>query len=85
MHDEELVHYGNDALASDFFNSYISGAPAPGPTQCVGYRTPLFLAARTPCRTWNSPTGRLGHLTGQMILRTKGLPTGTRIDSITSE
>ena len=54
IHDEELVDYSNEALASEFFASYLaSGGRAPELGQCVGYRTPLFLGGEDASRTWD--------------------------------
>jgi hypothetical protein len=47
FHDEELVDYGNEALASEFFAEWVAANPGSVPlghTDCVGYRVPLFLS-----------------------------------------
>ena len=82
-----ICRVSNEALASEFFASYLaSGGQAPEFIQCVGYRTPLFLGGED-----DLPNLELGdtdvywHLAGQLILRTKGLAPGTRIDSVTGE
>lgn len=87
MHDEELVDYGNDALATDFFREYLaSGAPGPGLTQCVGYRIPLFLGGQDALPNLELTDMDLyWHLAGQLTLRSAGLPSGTKIDSTTIE
>ena len=44
FHDEELVGYRNDALASEFHGQWLaSGGAQPEHHQCVGYTVPLFL------------------------------------------
>lgn len=40
----ELVEFANDILSTEFFSKWrAAGGAAPSPTQCVGYKTPLFL------------------------------------------
>lgn len=87
IHDDELVDYSNEALASEFYASYLaSGGRAPGLTQCVGYRTPLFLGGQDDLPNLELvDTDVYWHLTGQVILSTKGLAPGTRIESVTGE
>lgn len=44
FHNQELVEYQNEALASDFYNAWINtGGEIPSHTQCIGYKVPLFL------------------------------------------
>lgn len=83
MHDEELVDYGNEALAQDFFVYIATGLPAPGVTQCLGYGTPLFLGGADELPNLELTTINVyWHLSGQLFLQTKGFPPGTGIDSI---
>ena len=87
IHDEELVDYSNEALASDFYASYLAnGGVPPEHRQCVGYRTPLFLGGEDDLPNLELiDTDVYWHLAGQLILRTKGLAPGSRIESITGE
>lgn len=87
IHDEELVDYGNEALASDFFAAYLaSGGQAPSMTQCVGYRTPLFLGGQDELPNLELIDLEVyWHLTGQLVLRANVLPPGTKITAITGE
>ena len=87
IHDEELVDYSNEALASEFYASYLaSGGVAPERGPCVGYRTPLFLGGEDDLPNLELiDTDVYWHLTGQLILRAKGIAPGTRIDSVTGE
>lgn len=87
IHDEELVEYGNEALASEFFASYLaSGGQAPDLRQAVGYRTPLFLGGEDDLTNLELiDTDVYWHLAGQLILRARGVAPGTTIDSITGE
>ncbi len=87
IHDEELVDYSNEALASDFYASYLAhGGVPPEHRQCVGYRTPLFLGGEDDLPNLELiDTDVYWHLVGQLILRTKGLAPGSRIESISGE
>lgn len=57
IHDEDLVDHRNEALASDFFAAYLDpGGQAAAITECVGYRPPCFLVAKTSRPISNSST-----------------------------
>jgi hypothetical protein len=44
FHENELVNYGENALAISFYEEWISkGGAMPSLTQCIGYKKPLFL------------------------------------------
>tara|TARA_R110002096_G_scaffold203718_11_gene389069 strand:- start:2921 stop:3517 length:597 start_codon:yes stop_codon:yes gene_type:complete len=44
FHNIELVEYASDALAEPFFIEWLSsGGAFPKPTECIAYKTPLFL------------------------------------------
>jgi len=44
FHDEELVEYGDAALASEFQERWLANdGAAPQYGQCIGYKKPLFL------------------------------------------
>jgi len=44
FHNNELVEYRNDALASDFFKEWLnSNKEGPSHSKCVGYKIPLSL------------------------------------------
>ncbi|MDH5601354.1 MAG: DUF1851 domain-containing protein [Gammaproteobacteria bacterium] len=44
FHNDELVHYQNEALASEFYSDWIhSSGEIPSNNQCIGYKVPLFL------------------------------------------
>jgi hypothetical protein len=49
FHDEELVDFRNEALASEFFDNWAAINPDAIPlglSECVGYRVPLLLGGR---------------------------------------
>jgi hypothetical protein len=42
FHDDDLVEYGDDILATNLFAAWLdAGGSAPGDGECVGYRVPL--------------------------------------------
>lgn len=44
FHNEELVEYQNEALASEFYEEWNNtGGVKPSHTECIGYKVPLFL------------------------------------------
>ncbi len=81
FHDEELIEYGDAALASDFHKRWLDdGGSAPGYGQCVGYKKPLFLGGADELINLEmSDIDVYWHLMGQLILKAKGLPPGTPI------
>lgn len=81
FHDEELIEYGDAALARDFHKRWIAnGGSAPQYGQCVGYKKPLFLGGVDELDNLEmSDIDVYWHLLGQLILKAKGLPPGTPI------
>ena len=44
FHNEELVEYQNEALASEFYSKWLNTkGDTPSHSQCIGYKVPLFL------------------------------------------
>lgn len=87
IHDVELVDYRNEALASDFYAAYlVAGGQPPNSGQCVGYRIPLFLGGQDEVSNLDLvDLDVYWHLTGRLIQKTKSLPPGTAIRSVTGE
>ncbi len=81
FHDEELIEYGDAALASDFHKRWLAnGGAAPQYGQCVGYKKPLFLGGADELGNLEmSDIDVYWHLMGQLVLKAKGLPPGTPI------
>jgi hypothetical protein len=84
FHEVELIDYREAALAESFFCSWLdAGGSSPMPTQCVGYRKPLFLGG-----TDTVPNLKLTDLTVywgiavQLLRQTRGLPVGTVISDV---
>jgi hypothetical protein len=87
FHDEELVDYGEEALARSFFTQWReSGGEAPQLSECVGYRRPLFLGGEDVIANLEvSDLDVYWTIMGQLRLQTLGLPEGTQISSVSSE
>lgn len=86
FHDEELVDYCNEALASEFFSSWAAAHPDAMPlgmSQCVGYRVPLFLGGRDTVDNLEvNDFDAYWTITGQMRVQAKDLPAGTPIGGV---
>ncbi|MDE2595236.1 MAG: DUF1851 domain-containing protein [Sphingomonadales bacterium] len=78
FHDEELIEYGDAALASEFHQRWLkNGGSAPRYEQCVGYRKPLFLGGADELSNLvMSDIDVYWHLMGQLIQKAKGLIPG---------
>lgn len=81
FHDEELIEYGDAALASEFYKRWLAnGGSAPRYGQCVGYKKPLFLGGIDEISNLEmSDIDVYWHLVGPLVLKAKGLPSGTSI------
>ncbi|CCV07982.1 hypothetical protein MESS2_660021 [Mesorhizobium metallidurans STM 2683] len=82
FHDAELQEYEDAALASDFYTKWreIVGTE-PAYTQCVGYKVPLFLNGKDEIENLElSDLDVYWHIMGQLILKVKDLPMGTRVN-----
>lgn len=84
FHDEELVDFTNDALAANFFAEWLrAGGARPSPSECVGYRVPLFLGGKDV--VGNLETTEMSvywDLTNQLRQGVAGLPMGTPISEV---
>lgn len=87
FHDEEIVDYRNEALASEFFASWATANPDAvplGASECVGYRVPLFLGGRDTVDNLEvTDFDVYWTITGQMRIQAKDLPAGTPIRGVT--
>jgi hypothetical protein len=81
FHDEELMKYGDAALAIDFYTRWLeNGGAAPQYGECIGYRKPLFLGGADELSNLEtSDVDVYWHIIGQLILKAKGLPPDTPI------
>jgi len=71
FHDEELIEYGDAALAIDFHKRWsANGGKAPQYGQCIGYKKPLFLGGADELGNLEmSDIDVYWHLLGQLILK----------------
>lgn len=83
FHDEELVEYTDQALASEFFASWSAAHTEALPldnAECVGYRVPLFLGGSDTIDNLEvTDFDVYWSVTGQMRLQAKDLPPGTPV------
>lgn len=83
FHDKEIVDYGNEALASDFFAEWREASGWDGVLrldQCVGYALPLFLGGGDIVANLEiSDVEVYWDFVGQMLRQTGGLPSGTPV------
>ena len=84
FHDTELVTYQNEALAAQFYKTWlVSGGRPPDITECIGYKKPLFLGGKDVVDNLElSDMEVYWSLCSQMLSRTRNLPNGTRIGRI---
>lgn len=81
FHDDELVNFGEAALALEFFQRWQKFARTKLKyDQCAGYKKPLFLGGGDDVGNLQiSDIDVYWHISGQFILKAKGLPIGTPI------
>lgn len=82
FHDDELINYADAALAEKSYQRWLQrGGAAPGYGQCVGCKMPLFLGGVDDLENMHvCDIDVYWHLLGQIIARTKNLPTGARVN-----
>lgn len=81
FHEAGLREFGEAALAISFYEKWrASGGAAPTYDQCVGYRKPLFLGGADEVENLEiSDIDVYWHIVGQLIRKTRGLPSGTPV------
>ena len=81
FHDDELINFGESALAIDFYHRWQKRLNAPlAYEHCAGYKKPLFLGGADDIENLEtSDIDVYWHIMGQLILKTKGLPIGTSV------
>jgi len=84
FHEKELVEHGEEALAIGFHKQWLAkGGLVPNQNQCIGYKKPLFLGGKDTVENLHlSDLDVYWTLTGQLIRKTRGLPLGTRVGSV---
>jgi len=85
FHDVELVRNSDRALASSAYTEWVAREGAvPAYAECIGYKIPLFLNGKDTFENMElSDLDVYWHLMGQLIVQTRDLRPGTRIDRIT--
>lgn len=85
FHDNELIQFGEEALAASFYQQWIDGGGiAPSVRQCIGYKKPLYLGGADSVDNLEvSDLDVYWTLSSQLIQKTRGLSPGTVIGSIT--
>jgi Domain of unknown function (DUF1851) len=84
FHTDELVEYGEPALAISFFENWLSsGGSRPQYSQCIGYKKPLFLGGEDVVENLEvCDLDVYWHLCSQMLKKVRGIPPGTPINII---
>lgn len=85
FHESELIQYGEEALAASFFQQWIaSGGVPPSFTQCIGYKKLLFLGGSDTVDNLEvSDLDVYWTISSQLIQKTRGLPPGAVIETVT--
>ena len=84
FHDEELVDFTEEALARGFYEQWRrSDGRAPGPSECIGYRRPLFLGGSDVVANLEvADLDVYWTIMGQLRRQAQGMPEGTRIAGV---
>jgi hypothetical protein len=86
FHDEELVDYRDEVLASDYFGEWSRANPTElplRPDQCVGCAIPLFLGGSDAIESLEVTDLEVyWSLNGQLRIGTLRLPEGTQITDV---
>jgi hypothetical protein len=89
LHDQELVDEADAALAASFFEAWVAATSSTlplGVSECVGYRTPLFLGGIDDVSNLDRcDVGVYWSLMGQLRLSTQALPPGTSIGHVDAD
>jgi hypothetical protein len=78
FHEDELVHYSEEALALSFFDRWLeAGGEPPRLEECVGYKEPLFLGGDDDLANLEvSDLDVYWHIVGQALAAVRGKPDG---------
>lgn len=85
FHEDELINNSDAPLADVAFRDWIqAGNRAPGPTECVGYKVPLFLGGVDDFENYEVCDMEVyWGITTQFLEVTRNLPPGTPIGRVT--
>ena len=86
FHESLLIDDADAALAEQLFTRWRIDDPKPlSGSECVGYKVPLFLGGKDDFENLERTDSDVyWSLTGQMLMNTRGVPPGTKIDSVGS-
>lgn len=84
FHESELIEFQEECLAKSFYDHWRSkGGEAPGITQCVGYKVPLFLGGADTVENLElSDIDVYWTVAAQLLQQSTGLPPGTLIRDV---
>jgi hypothetical protein len=84
FHENELINYANEALATDFYEQWLmNGGEKPNTDQCIGYKKPLFLGGGDTIKNLELANLEVyWAVSAQLISKTRYLPAGTKINNI---
>ena len=84
FHDSEIIEHSDAVLVANAFRDWLSrGHAAPGPSQCVGYKAPLFLNGADGFENMELiDMAVYWDIHGQIWTEVKNLPEGTPIGRI---
>jgi hypothetical protein len=84
FHEQELVQYRNEALAGEFYESWLAQrGRSPSFGECVGYKKPLFLGGSDTVDNLEVNDMEVyWSIAGQLLAKARGLPDGARIGNV---
>jgi hypothetical protein len=84
FHDIELVQHPNEALAVDAHSAWLdAGGAIPRPSECVGYKKPLFLGGKDAIDNFELiDMDVYWSICAQLLQQVRELPEGTKIGDI---
>jgi hypothetical protein len=84
FHDDEIVKYHNEVLASALFESWSALHTTPlAHTECAGYKVPLFLGGKENVENLELIDMEVYWVVvGQLLNKTREMPPGTKIGNI---
>lgn len=84
FHEEEIIEYQEEALAVSFFNQWKNiNDELILPTQCVGYKVPLFIGGKDSIENLEiSDMEVYWEICTQLINKVRNLPLGTSLKEI---
>jgi hypothetical protein len=87
FHEEVLIEQSDAAISDIFFREWLrAGNRGPGPTECAGYKVPLFMSGADTIDNLELVDMEVyWEITAQLVAQIRNLPEGTPIGKITIE